>query len=205
MANETNDRHPDTQALLDYLDGSSDQEQTRHIAQCVHCLRDLEQIRQTREQLTMLPQLQPPDHLWGEIQAALEPKKQPSRLSQWFDYRWAAAAATVLIAIGILLLPMHSNRSQLNDEYITLLQESRQLESALSFLDRRPVVLKLGTAARVAQYRDGIAAIDLALNEYGEGKGELTLRNSLMRKRIFMMRNLLEEQAEPLIASYQAF
>jgi hypothetical protein len=205
MANELN-HHPDTEGLLDYLDGSSDREQASHIEHCVQCLRDLEQIRQTREQLTKLPQLQPPAHLWGGIQTALEPRKQESKLFQWFDYRWAAAAASILIILGILLVPMHSHRSQLNDEYASLLQESRRLESTLSFLDRQPVVLKLGTAARVAQYRDGIAAIDLALNEYSEGKDDPTLRNSLIRERIFMMRNLVEEKAEPLLASsYQAF
>ena len=92
-----------------------------------------------------------------------------------------------------------------DQEYISLLEESRQLESALAFFDRRPSVVKLGTAGQIARYKDSIAAIDLALNEQSQAEGETSIRNTLMKERIRLMRNLVQEQAQPMLASYQAF
>lgn len=198
MANYTN--HPGTAALLDYLDGAGAEQESLHIQQCKHCLNELEQLCTTRANLARLPLNQPPETVWHSIQSQTRPATGYAN-----RFTWLAAAASLMLVVGLMLPLIGTDDQVLNTEYASLLEESRQLESALAYFDRRPTVVNLGAAGQIARYKDSIAAVDLALNEQAQSEGEQEFRNTLMRERIRLMRNLVKEQAQPMLASYQAF
>ena len=221
MANDRNNRHPATATLLDYLDDSSSgdcSEQDRHhIQQCVYCLNELVQISESRSRLQQLPQVQAPAHLWANIQQELEPhsksgKSKALNKNNW-QYQWfATAASLVIVATLFIFNPLqNTNKQQIlappenNTEYLSLLQESQQLESALAYLDRQPAIINLSTVGRISQYRDSIATIDVALIENSLGESDPEFKNTLMKERIYLMQQLVKQKAKPLMNKYRTF
>lgn len=209
MANTTNDRHPATATLLDYLDNSCSSEDSAHIQQCVSCLNEVLQISESRSRLQQLPQVQAPAHLWANIQQELQPSEKKIKPAG-HQYQWFALAASILIVISLVLVnplqqPVQRQPSESDSEYLALLQESQQLESSLSYLDRQPTIINLSTAGRVSQYRDSITAIDLALSEHNPDNINDEFKNSLMKERIRLLRRLVQARATPLVSQYKTF
>lgn len=209
MANITDDRHPATATLLDYLDNCCSGEDSSHIKQCVFCLNEVVQISESRSRLQQLPQVQAPPHLWTNIQNELKPPAQKIKKDN-AQYQWFAVAASIIIMVSLFIINPLQNSTRLqnpvdNTVYLSLLQESQQLESALSYLDRQPTIINLSTVGRISQYRDSIATIDLALNNVNQANEKHEFRNTLMKERIHLMRQLIREKAQPVMSKYKTF
>jgi len=215
MANDRYHEHPATAALIDYLDnsrfGDCSDEDSHHIQQCVSCLNEVVQISESRSRLQQLPQIQAPAHLWENIKKEITP--QPKVIVRnSAQYQWFATAASIIMVVTLFIFnPLqNSNTQQLpestpDSDYISLLQESQQLESALAYLNRQPGIINLSTAGRISQYRDSIATIDLALIENSLGNNNHKFRNILMKERINLMQQLVKQKAKPLMDKYQTF
>lgn len=204
-------QHPDTSTLLEYLDGYCSREHSEHIEQCVHCLNGLAQISMTRTRLHQLPALHPPQDLWQKISSRVDFRKssKPRARVGWFVGGGLAVAASVVLAFTLLLhqpRPIETAADPAQQrEYLELVQKSQQLESTLAFLDRQPKVISLANAGVRTQYRDSIATIDEAINASRDKQGDTRLINTLMRKRIELLQDLVQQQAKPLLSSTQAF
>jgi len=209
MANTSKHQHPTTTTLLDYLDNCCSTDDSNHIQHCVVCLNEVVQISESRSQLQRLPQVQAPAHLWANIQQEIKPASKIKNNNHW-HYQWFATAATIIIALTVFLLnplqdPESPGNSVSNSEYINLLQQSQQLESVLAYLDRQPTIVNLSTVGRISQYRDSIATVDLALNETSQGNMNHEFRNTLMKERIHLLRQLVKQKSRPLLATYKTF
>lgn len=211
MENDTDNRHPATDTLLDYLDKRCSSEHSQHIRQCVHCLNEVVQISESRSRLQQLPQVQAPAHLWANIQQEIQPPAQ-TRKSNTKHFQWMATAASIVLVATLFVLNPLQTTHQVpvattgeNSEYLALLQESQQLESALSYLDRKPSIINLSTAGQISQYQDSIATIDLALIESSQNSKNHEFRNTLMKERIHLMQQLVKFKAKPLTDKYQTF
>ena len=219
MANNTNNRHPTTAALIDYLDnscsGDCSDEDKLHIQQCVFCLNEVVQISESRSRLQQLPQVQAPAHLWENIKQEIPLPPSIVQKNNW-QYQWLATAASIVLVVTLFIFnPLQNvdqqpNIQQLpapadNTEYLSLIQESQQLESALAYMDRQPAIINLSMVGRISQYRDSIATIDVALIEHSQSGGNHEFRNTLMKERIHLMQQLVKQKAKPLMDKYQTF
>jgi len=92
--------------LGDYVDGAlTDRDRQlfeTHLAACETCRTEVGSLTRIREAARALPRLNPPEHLWKQIEASLrarEPSLRPtSKLWSWSN--GLAMAATVLLLIG---------------------------------------------------------------------------------------------------------
>ncbi|MCP4077521.1 MAG: hypothetical protein GY744_15220 [Gammaproteobacteria bacterium] len=210
MAKYSDDQHPATATLLDYLDNCCSDEDSSHIQQCVLCLNEVVQISESRSQLQQLPQVQAPAHLWSNIQHEIQPPQAAVKKTQNWPYQWFATAASIVIVATLFILnPVQKSETLLqpetNPEYLSLLQESQQLESTLAYLDRQPTIINLSTVGKISQYRDSIATIDVALNDYDKTGEDQTFKITLMKERVHLMRQLVKQKAKPLMTTYRTF
>ena len=209
MAKYSNDQHPATATLLDYLDNCCSDEDSIHIQQCVYCLNEVVQISESRSKLQQLPQIQAPAHLWAKIQHEIQPPAPAVKETRQMPYQWFATAASIVIVATLFILNPVQKTEPLqqpeNTEYLSLLQQSQQLESTLSYLDRQPTIINLSTVGKISQFRDSIATIDVALNEYGKTNVNQQFRNTLMKERVHLMRQLVKQKAKPLMTTYKTF
>ncbi len=209
MANIKDDRHPGTDTLLDYLDNCCSDEDSSHIKQCLVCLNEVVQIRESRARLQQLPQVQAPAHIWNNIRKEIATDQPGSIQKRPVQYKWFAVAASVVLAISLLILsptqnPVQPAVKEDDTRYLALLQQSQQLEATLSYLDRQPTIINLSTVGRISQYRDSISTIDLALGEQSQRINK-DFRNSLMQERVNLLQKLVREKAQPLVSKYKTF
>ena len=197
-------RHPGTAELLDYLDDSCRGEIVRHISSCSECLQALDKIRDTREALQRLPGRRPTESAWPAIQAELSIKSEKVNASPGKVW-WLSLAASVLLVSALMFQLMPPQIEPDNTEFYTLMDENRNLESAVAYLDSRQIAMNLGTAGRIARLKDNITVLDMAINEGFESEDADKFRTALMKERIRLMRGLVEAQAQPMLASYRAF
>ena len=102
-----------TNRLGDYVDGTlSDRERQlleTHLAACEACRTEVEELTRIRKAARALPRLNPPEHLWTQIEASLRARQstlQPR--STWWSWSGGLAmAATVLLLIGSLRSVYH--------------------------------------------------------------------------------------------------
>jgi hypothetical protein len=95
-----------TDRLGDYVDGTlSDRDRQlleTHLAACESCRTEVEELTQIRQAARALPRLNPPEHLWKQIEVSLrarEPSRRPT--STWWSWSSGLAmAASVLLFIG---------------------------------------------------------------------------------------------------------
>lgn len=214
------EQHPDTAELLDYLDDPASSIRHAHISQCVHCLNELVFLSTSKNRLRNLPELDPPDALWQRIENTLshqaQPAMQQTQQEQPLGNRsqsnprlpWIATAASLLFAFTVLVhqygftpasnSPAHST----NSVYITLLQESQQLESSIAFLDRQPGVRTISQAPKVNELRNSIATLDVALSAPDT---DSALREPLLKKRVALLRQMLQFKAQQIQDQFQTF
>jgi anti-sigma factor RsiW len=109
--------HPSDLALNDYVDGTLTADDRtgveRHLDGCAECRKTVDELRRIKETSAALQPIAPPERAWGRIRADLarempaRPTRsaeapvvpQPAPRSAWPS--WLAAAATVLLAVGI--------------------------------------------------------------------------------------------------------
>ena len=108
-----------TNDLSAYANGELLNERSRevaeHIMSCAECRSEFEEIKFGVKLAEQLPQLSAPDHMWAEVESALN--RQPvivGHVRPWFwRPQFVAIAACLIIAIGVGALWLFRNRSPL--------------------------------------------------------------------------------------------
>lgn len=88
------------------LTGDERERVERHLAGCADCAGELEAVRRLVDSIAGLPdEIQPERDLWPDVEARLEPRSNLVRgRFREAERRWIAIAATVLAAVGSLLI-----------------------------------------------------------------------------------------------------
>lgn len=96
--------HLSPETLSEYLDGGVAPGAEEHLAACPLCEAELEALRELREELRSLPELDPPPTLWAGIEARLPvggrarwPGAWPGRVA----IQAVAAAAVFVLGLGL--------------------------------------------------------------------------------------------------------
>lgn len=201
MDNNGSIEHPNTETLLDYIDDTCPEQARLHIQHCMPCRKQIDELLQTRACVQQLPAMQPPADLWKRIDHAVAPRPGYNTYIPWLT----AAASVIVVTTVLLFSPLQQQVQPVDLDYLALLEQSRQLESALSYLDQQPSVVSLGYAGRLTRIRDSIATIDLALNDEQVISEDKSLRNRLLNERINLLRQLIDQKTQPSIPRYQTF
>lgn len=212
MAEITRDRsseHPDAEALLTYLDkdGDGDSVHRLHILSCAHCQAELENIQCIRSAMRELPQQQPPAHVWQKIQEHIQPAQRKRFISRQ-GMGWLSIAASLLLVSVVVLTQLPTADDLANPALAALIEENQRLEAALVRLENQPSVMRLGTIGQIAQLKDSVSAVDVVFGSQFNKAGSEDVKIDLLEKRIRLMRELVEQQARPMLAyadGYYAF
>ena len=102
MVNNGSIQHPDTEALLDYIEDDCQPDQRLHIQHCMHCRKQIDELRQMRSHVQQIPVMQPPADLWNRIEIAVAPKNRYISHMPWLT----AVASIIVVASVLLLTPM---------------------------------------------------------------------------------------------------
>ncbi len=78
------------------LPGPAAQRTERHLRECARCRAEYEQVKQGIAMMEYLPPVQAPGAIWLSIETALKRKPERAR----FPWRWAFAAALVLMLVA---------------------------------------------------------------------------------------------------------
>lgn len=211
MAEITRDRsseHPDAEALLTYLDKDGDSVHRLHILSCARCQAALENIQCIRSAMRELPQQQPPAHVWQKIQ---EHGIQPAQRRRFIGRQgmgWLSIAASLLLVSVVVLTQLPTADDLANPALAALIEENQRLEAALVRLENQPSVKRLGTIGQIAQLKDSVSAVDVVFGSQFNKAGSEDVKIDLLEKRIRLMRELVEQQARPMLAyadGYYAF
>lgn len=211
MAEITRDRsseHPDAEALLTYLDKDGDSVHLSHILSCAYCQAELENIQCIRLAMRELPQQQPPAHVWQKIQ---EHGIQPAQRRRFIGRRgmgWLSIAASLLLVSVVVLTQLPTPDDPANPALAALIEENQRLEAALARLEDQPSVMRLGTIGQITQLKNSVSAVDLVFGTQFNKAGSEDVKIDLLEKRIRLMRELVEQQAQPMLAyadGYYAF
>ena len=98
--------HLTTEALARLLDGPSEPDEIRHLANCEACSAELEELRGQTEALGNLPEIRPPIGDWRVLEARLRSEglvRDPGlfrKLGIAETPRWMRAAAAVVLFLG---------------------------------------------------------------------------------------------------------
>ena len=146
-----------------------------------------------------LPETPPPRAVWERIREQAEAEgliRRPltRRPSTWYASGLAAAVAlAVIIAPGLMDTPEpeFSTVPPAASALDSLMAESRQIENNLRALPASPGVMRVSTAATIAELEDRIATIDFQLNDT-----EIQLspedEEIVWRERVRLMKSLLQ-------------
>jgi len=202
--------HAGTEQLLTIRDGGLiDAATAQHVEHCDACREQLTELRQTREALRALPELEAPAGGWARIAASLE---RPTSNTQWWAVGVAAAAAFFAIAVwrfaGAPESPTTVGQVAMNTagpvidadtpQLAELVSQSRRLEQLLRDLDANtPRVMNAGTAGTIAGLQDGIAYIDYGLS-LDDDRLSQAQSEQLWRQRVGLMNTLVQVRGAQL-------
>ncbi len=198
MSRTSTKEHPDTEALIAYLDAEPrDVQVDQHIVHCDACLQSLDEIAAAREALVDLPLLEAPEACWEQIEASLPVQNKITWLGK---SAWAIAASGALLALAVMLQqPLQSPVAVPTND--VLIGETQQLEQALDSLDGYQRPMDLATASRIAGYEDTIRLIDKKISQNNQDLPE----HQLWQQRNRLLRGLVAVRAQPMVASYQMY
>lgn len=198
--------HASVGQLLSFRDGDALEAQLeRHIVECPHCRSALGDLGALRNGLRDLGELTPPDRAWDRIRAkgpaASASCPSTARLSPWA----IGIAACVTLAVGVVLTMGRQERGELpaphqqvskpsgdsRPAHEQLLAQSRAMEDFLRALPARPQVVRVGTAATIAQLEDRIRLVDYQLNLQSEIGVTQSQSQRLWETRVDLLNSLL--------------
>lgn len=96
--------HLSPETLSEYLDGGVAPGAEEHLAGCPLCEAELEALRELREELRSLPELDPPPTLWAGIEARLPVGRRARWPGAWpgrVAIQAVAAAAVFVLGLGL--------------------------------------------------------------------------------------------------------
>jgi len=197
--------HATVGQLLSFRDGVAlDAALERHIVECARCRRALDDLVAVRSGLRDLRDLTPPDRAWEAIKRRM-PREAPTQSVAAQRSPWAIGIAACLAAVvGVVLtagrdgggLPPAPSESALELSQDArpareeLLARSREMEAFLRGLPARPRVVRVGTAATIADLEEGIRLVDYRLNLQAESGLTQSQSQRLWQARVDLLNSL---------------
>lgn len=135
------------------------------------------------EQLRDLPVQEPPADGWS----ALQQRQQRNRRSQQAVFAGVAAAASLLLTLGLVLWQPPSPITEAPQPLAQLMQRSRELEQTLAAVRPQARSWDRQLASTAAGLQDELAVVDLQLN-YAEDAGA----ERLWQNRVELMSQLVQ-------------
>jgi len=156
-------RHCSTEELLEVRNGEGSLGAKIHVDECEECRDELDRLHQRVALLKALPSVNPPRDRWPVIREQLVAGRQ--RL-WWSRMGWAAAAAIVLAlgANGLVPWPGAGPEESPEVELQALVEQSAQLDSMLSSMEKQSRVVNGLTAVTIAELEDRVIIIDSRLS-----------------------------------------
>jgi len=157
-------------------------------------------LRQRRQALRELPELQPPPGSWQRIVAVSAATRRGFSRRTVTGLATAAAAALVAVVVISFGFPDRSQpgpQARVAQDFPAtpdieaLRQRSRQLEQVLRSMPRGPVVRRVDTAGAIVELQDQIAVVDYRLNRAGDAGISPQDASTLWRQRVELMDRLL--------------
>jgi hypothetical protein len=182
--------HADFQELLSLRDGAPlAAEVAQHVARCTQCTLELGRLTRLAHELNQLPQLEPPPHVWRDIQADVG--------KGWMVLSAAAAAACLIIVLTVLwsahgpLAPDTPLVAGEKDSIGQLVTRSQQLEAVLRTLPQRPAVERAATSATIDELQNRIQMLDLQLSSVMKNDADREQARRLWSTRVALLDSLV--------------
>jgi hypothetical protein len=193
--------HANFQELLNLRDAAPvDAHVAGHVAQCRHCMLELERLRGLKSALRGLAQLSPPSHVWQAISDDIE-YTPPRRRYRY----WSVGAAATLLIVGILtliqirqshpVLGLVARGASADGDGLPLqrlVMRSQQLEDLLRRLPPRPSVERAATSAAIDDLQARIQVLDLQLDTIPSGDQERDRAQRLWNARVQLLHSLID-------------
>lgn len=186
-------QHPTIEQLLAVRDGLSTAEVRAHVDGCLACRAEVDRLAATRERLRGLPAVEPPPGVLDALLAARAAARRRARVQR---YAGVAVAASVVMAVALLLVPQERPAPPLvaADAEVTLLAErSDELDRVLASVEAQSGILDLRTAGTIVALEDRLAAVDAHLRRVGAHETRTT--GELLRQRIALVNALVDVHA----------
>jgi hypothetical protein len=193
--------HLSIEQLLEEPGLTAQSEVQKHLQNCLRCRMEVQSIRQTQHHLVSLPQLEPPEQSWTNIQSALHAQSRPSISSVWYV---AAAASVAVLAVLIIdqrpaeqaleAAPSRSltENARANEGIVALMEQSRHLDLVLQGLPDRPRVERVAMAATLDSIEDRIQWLDMQLTYASATESDDMRTQTLWRERVDLMDSLVK-------------
>jgi hypothetical protein len=196
-------------------DGSADVAAARHVSNCSHCHRQLEQLRAVTLRLRSLPdRWTPPDRLAAIREELARPGARHVEARTRPGWLLPAATAAVVVAAVFLTLGRESLQTTpgaesvanapadagdttgvvagtVPEERLALIDESRRLQEVLDTLPRRPNIVRASTAMTVADLEDRIEWVDYSLTNRNDAGLDSQQAERLWRERVELLNSLV--------------
>ncbi len=186
-------RHCSTQELLEVRNGEGSVGARTHVDECEECRNELDRLHQRVAALKALPTLNAPRDRWPLVREQLVADRQ--RL-WWVRMGWAAAAAIALALGANGLVPWPRAEPAPEVELQTLVEQSAQLDSILSTIEKQKRVVNGLTAVTIAELEDRVIVIDSRLS----GTRRIALSDEqvreLLRQRLVLLDALVNTHAQ---------
>jgi hypothetical protein len=171
--------HADFQELLRLRAGGPvDVEVAQHVANCPKCGLELGRLQRLAHDLNELPQFEPPQRTWANIQEQLA-QAPTQRVRPGWLFVCAAAASVAVITLGVLWSgtfdrdhaapgPSHVaakvGHTASNESIGQLVRRSQELEALLRTIPQRPAMEQAATSATIDEIQSSIQMLDLQLS-----------------------------------------
>jgi hypothetical protein len=171
--------HADFQELLSLRAGEPVAvDVAQHVSRCPKCGLELGRLQRLAHELQQLPQPEPPQRVWQDIQERLAHTDPRRGRGSWIYP--AAAAASIVAIVASVPWTMTIDRDNAardaamlakstlpvgdQDSIAPLVVRSQQLEALLQQLPQRPTVERAATSATIDEIQSTIQMLDLQLS-----------------------------------------
>ena len=197
--------HARIEHLLGLRDGEPvAAEVAEHVKLCPICTDELQRLSSLRADMQALPQFEPPERAWEQIQLTI-----PERNRGWRARKVglaATAAAAITLTVITLVAGYFDRRSDAATELANvqapaeaviphvedLVAQSQQLEQLLRKLPERPRIERVSTAATIETIEQRIQWLDFQLSHAPEADLSEAQSRQLWRERVELMDSLVK-------------
>ncbi len=190
-------RHCTLGELLEVRDGAGSAVARDHVERCDACRAEVDRLHQRVAAMRALPPQAPPRDRWPVVREAVLTARRRRR---WSYASWAglAAAAGLVLFVGINTPPRSAVTASAPDEIASLVQESQQLEQVLQSYSQPGRVVNGVTAAAIAELEDRIAMIDVGIDRAQVQAASYETVADLWRRRVTLMDRLVNTHIQPV-------
>lgn len=163
-----------------------------HLDSCATCQAEFDRMDQRVARLKALPTLRPARSQWPVVRAQLQAKKTHNRIVRWTTIGGFAAAASLVLIIGLGARPQDAQAEQ--TALTEAMSRSQQLEQLIQSYNPEARVVDGRTAIAANALEDQIATVDQQLVaaqlSRGSARDEAMLR--LWQQRVGLLDALVD-------------